>query len=175
MSKIEILEGDEITVMIEAVSTRGEGIARVDDHIVFVPNAKEDEEVKVKVNKVINKICFADLLDSSDASKTEEAIEEVIPNQSDVSPADLATVKEVDAVIGLEDAPIEAPRPEDFGMEQIDSDEPVEEPDSTDSLPPLPIDEDLDSEDLGIPPPPPVSDDELKQEDGFPEVPKPPQ
>ena len=168
MSKIEILEGDEITVMIEAVSTRGEGIARVDDHIVFVPNAEEDKEVKVKVNKVINKICFAELLDKP---KTEDAIS----TKSDVSNADLATVKEVDAVIGLEDAPIEAPRPEDFGMEPVVENELIEELESTDSLPPLAIDENLDSEDLDIPPPPPVLEDELKQEDTFPEVPKPPQ
>lgn len=44
--------GDLVDVNIEAVSTRGEGIAKKDGFVIFVPNAKNGETIKVKITNV---------------------------------------------------------------------------------------------------------------------------
>lgn len=58
--------GDVIDVRIEAVGAKGDGIARVRGFILFVPNTKEGDEVRVKVNRVLNKVGFAEIASSSE-------------------------------------------------------------------------------------------------------------
>ncbi len=44
--------GDVVDVKIEAVASKGDGIAKIDGFVIFVPGAKEGEEVKVKITDV---------------------------------------------------------------------------------------------------------------------------
>lgn len=44
--------GDEISVKIENIAAKGDGIARVDGFVIFVKGAKEGSEVKVKITEV---------------------------------------------------------------------------------------------------------------------------
>jgi len=44
--------GDEIDVTIEAVAAKGDGIAKVQGFVVFVPGAKQGEQVHVRVTDV---------------------------------------------------------------------------------------------------------------------------
>jgi len=44
--------GDEIEVSIIAVGTKGDGIAKKDGFVIFVPNAKEGEQIKVRITEV---------------------------------------------------------------------------------------------------------------------------
>ena len=64
--------GDELDVKIEAVGEKGDGIAKKDGFVLFVPNTKEGQEVRVRVTKVLRKVGFAEVV--GDASgKTERA------------------------------------------------------------------------------------------------------
>jgi len=54
--------GDEIEVTIEACGKKGDGIAKVDNFVVFVANAEEGKTYKVKITKVLSKVSFADIL-----------------------------------------------------------------------------------------------------------------
>lgn len=45
-------EGKEYEVDIKETSRRGEGIARVEGFVVFVPNTKPGDHVKVKIIRV---------------------------------------------------------------------------------------------------------------------------
>ncbi len=45
--------GDEIDVKIEAVGEKGDGIAKQEGFVLFVPNTKEGDEVKVRITKVL--------------------------------------------------------------------------------------------------------------------------
>lgn len=56
--------GDELDVKIEAVGEKGDGIAKKDGFVLFVPNTKEGEEVKVRVTKVLRKVGFAEVIGS---------------------------------------------------------------------------------------------------------------
>lgn len=52
----------EYEAKIEDVSRRGDGIAKIEGFIVFVPNAKQGELVKFKVTKVGNRFATGELV-----------------------------------------------------------------------------------------------------------------
>ena len=54
--------GDEIDVKIEAVGEKGDGIAKKDGFVLFVPNTKEGQDVKIRVTKVLRKVGFAEVV-----------------------------------------------------------------------------------------------------------------
>ena len=68
--------GDELDLKIEAVGEKGDGIAKVKGFVIFVPNAKEGETVKVKITRVLRKVGFGEIVGGASASPKEtEAIE----------------------------------------------------------------------------------------------------
>jgi len=93
--------GDEIDVKIEAVGEKGDGIAKKDGFVLFVPNTKEGDEVKVKVTRVLRRVGFAEVVGEGSA-----------PAEGEEAPADEAAPE-------AEAAPEEAPAEdtEDFGEE----------------------------------------------------------
>ena len=92
--------GDEVDVKIEAVGEKGDGIAKKDGFVIFVPNTKEGDEVKVKVTRVLRRVGFGEVVGegSAPAETSEEA------------PAETAPEKEKEAAPEAEDT-------EDFGEE----------------------------------------------------------
>ena len=64
--------GDELDVKIEAVGEKGDGIAKKDGFVLFVPNTKEGQEVRVRVTKVLRKVGFAEVVGDA-GSRTERA------------------------------------------------------------------------------------------------------
>ncbi|MBR9676971.1 TRAM domain-containing protein, partial [Candidatus Woesearchaeota archaeon] len=103
---VPVREGDELDVTIEAVGEKGDGIAKKDGFVLFVPNAKEGDTVRVKVSKVLRKVGFADIVgEAKEAPAQDKATKE----ESTAEPADEA---------GPEDS-------EDFGEE--DSEEAKED------------------------------------------------
>ena len=72
--------GDEYNVKIDAVGEKGDGVAKVNGFVLFIPGAKEGEEVKVKVTKVLRKFGFAEVVGKADAPvETEEPASEEQP------------------------------------------------------------------------------------------------
>lgn len=61
--KKPVEEGKEYTVTISDIGSQGDGVAKVDGFIVFVPGTKVGQTVKVKVTKVMNKSAFAKLVE----------------------------------------------------------------------------------------------------------------
>ncbi|AGK61959.1 putative RNA-binding protein, contains TRAM domain [Archaeoglobus sulfaticallidus PM70-1] len=55
--------GDIRTVTVEAIGEKGDGIARISGYVVFVPNVEVDQEVTVRITKVLNKYCFAEVVE----------------------------------------------------------------------------------------------------------------
>jgi predicted RNA-binding protein with TRAM domain len=51
--------GKEYEVSIEELSSRGEGIARVQGLVIFVPNTKQGEHVKIKVTRISRRFAEA--------------------------------------------------------------------------------------------------------------------
>lgn len=97
--------GDEIDVKIEAVGEKGDGIAKKDGFVLFVPNTKEGDEVNVRITKVLRRVGFAEVVGEGSAPA-----EEAPAQDSQEAPADEPQAEE-------------APEPsaedsEDFGEEE---------------------------------------------------------
>ena len=54
--------GDEMDVKIEAVGEKGDGVAKVKGFVVFVPNVKEGDNVRIRVTKVLRKVGFGEVI-----------------------------------------------------------------------------------------------------------------
>lgn len=68
--------GDELDVKIEAVGEKGDGIAKKNGFVLFVPGTKEGDEVKIKVTRVLRRVGFAEVV-----GKAEGEIEETPEEQ----------------------------------------------------------------------------------------------
>ena len=52
----------EYEAKIEDISRRGDGIARIEGFVIFVPNTKQGEHVKFKITRVGNRFAIGELL-----------------------------------------------------------------------------------------------------------------
>jgi len=55
-----IAEGEEYEVKIEDVGKEGDGITRVQGFVVFVPDTKVGDEVKIRITSVRRRFAFAE-------------------------------------------------------------------------------------------------------------------
>jgi predicted RNA-binding protein with TRAM domain len=78
---VPVREGDEIDVKIEAVGEKGDGLARTQGFVLFVPNTKAGDEVRIRVTKVLKNSGFAEVIDtpspvSASENKPQEPVED---------------------------------------------------------------------------------------------------
>ena len=74
-----VKEGDELDVKIEAVGDKGDGVAKVEGFVLFIPGTKAGETVKVKITKVLKKVGFAEKIGSAEKSNGSDQ-ERVMPS-----------------------------------------------------------------------------------------------
>ncbi len=58
--------GDEIDVVIDAVGEKGDGLAKKDGFVLFVPGVKQGDHVRIRVTKVLRKVGFAEVVGKSE-------------------------------------------------------------------------------------------------------------
>lgn len=61
--------GDELDVKIEAVGEKGDGVAKKDGFVLFVPGTKQGDEVRIKVTRVLQKVGFAEVVGEKSAGE----------------------------------------------------------------------------------------------------------
>lgn len=54
--------GDEVDVTIEAVASKGDGIAKKDGFVIFVKGAKEGDAVKVRISDVKARFAVGEII-----------------------------------------------------------------------------------------------------------------
>ena len=75
--------GDELDLKIEAVGEKGDGIAKIKGFVIFVPGAKQGEEVKVRITKVLRKVGFGEVVGAGSAKQEEEPEQDEKAENSD--------------------------------------------------------------------------------------------
>ncbi|MDQ1251307.1 MAG: hypothetical protein QG646_380 [Euryarchaeota archaeon] len=60
---VPVEEGETYDVTIQDIARQGDGIARIEGFVVFVPNTKVGDEVQIKVGKVLPKFAFATVVE----------------------------------------------------------------------------------------------------------------
>jgi predicted RNA-binding protein with TRAM domain len=61
--------GDEMDVTIEAVGEKGDGLAKKDGFVLFVPNTKKGDSVRIRVTRVLKKVGFAEVVGQGAAAQ----------------------------------------------------------------------------------------------------------
>ncbi len=69
--------GDELDVKIEAVGEKGDGIAKKDGFVLVIPNTRKDDEVRIRVTKVLRRVGFAEVVNKGASSPREREQEEI--------------------------------------------------------------------------------------------------
>lgn len=67
--------GSEYDVDIQETSRRGEGIARIQGLVIFVPDTKSGDHVKIKVTRISRRFAEADVVGKGEAEGGEKAEE----------------------------------------------------------------------------------------------------
>ena len=78
--------GDELDVKIEAVGEKGDGIAKKDGFVLFVPGTKQGDEARIRVTRVLQKVGFAEVVGEKQSEEAEESQEESYQESSEESP-----------------------------------------------------------------------------------------
>ena len=58
-----IEEGETYDVNIQDTARKGDGIARIEGFVVFVPNTSVGDEVQIKIERVLPKFAFASIVE----------------------------------------------------------------------------------------------------------------
>lgn len=64
-----VKEGEEHTVSILSVGGKGDGIAKVKGFVIFVPDTKKGNYVKIKITKVLPKVAFGKVVEKLERPK----------------------------------------------------------------------------------------------------------
>jgi len=86
--------GEEYDVEINEVGSKGDGIARIKNFVVFVPNTKKGEKVHVKIKEVRNRFAIGEKVGAAE-EVAEEKPEEPVAEAAEEVPAE-ETVEEAE-------------------------------------------------------------------------------
>lgn len=60
--------GDEIDVTIAEVSRKGDGVTRIDGYVIFVPNAKQGDAVKIRIAEIRPNFAIGNIVPAASAT-----------------------------------------------------------------------------------------------------------
>jgi len=60
---VPVEEGKVYDVTIQDIARQGDGIARIEGFVIFVPGTKVGDEVRIKVERVLPKFAFASVVE----------------------------------------------------------------------------------------------------------------
>ncbi|UCG71246.1 MAG: TRAM domain-containing protein [Thermoplasmata archaeon] len=64
-------EGNTYKVKVESIGREGDGIAKVDGFVVFIPGTKVGEELDVRINKVTRRVAFGERVETKSPEESE--------------------------------------------------------------------------------------------------------
>ncbi len=138
-----VKEGDELDVKIEALGDKGDGIAKKDGFVLVIPGTQVNDEVRVRVTKVLRRVGFAEVIGKSEG-EAEQPKEEAEQAEEKEKPEE--TVEET------KEEPAEEPAeaPEEPAEEETPEEKPEEKAEETEEKEESsPEKEDKDSENFG--------------------------
>ncbi len=60
--------GEEIEVTVSEVSRRGEGVARIQGFVIFIPNTKQGTHAKIRIKEIRPNFATAELIEGGTSS-----------------------------------------------------------------------------------------------------------
>jgi predicted RNA-binding protein with TRAM domain len=62
-ASVPVEEGEVYDVTIQDIARQGDGIARIEGFVVFVPNTSVGDEVQIKIERVLPKFAFSSIVE----------------------------------------------------------------------------------------------------------------
>jgi predicted RNA-binding protein with TRAM domain len=69
-----VKEGEEYDVEISEVSRRGDGITRIKNFVVFVPNTKSGNKIRIRIKELRGRSAVGEVIEGSKPKEVEEGI-----------------------------------------------------------------------------------------------------
>ena len=70
---VPVKEGEELNVVIESVAEKGDGVAKKQGFVIFVPGTKVGDKAKIRIKKVAKKVAFAEVVGPFEEGAATEA------------------------------------------------------------------------------------------------------
>ncbi|MFW5945708.1 MAG: TRAM domain-containing protein [Candidatus Natronoplasma sp.] len=86
-------EGETYEVKIEDIGKEGDGVAKIDDFVIFVPDTDVGDEVEIKITRVLRTLAFGEVTDT-DASVDKDIDES--EDDEDAPEVEEVTVDEIE-------------------------------------------------------------------------------
>jgi predicted RNA-binding protein with TRAM domain len=86
---VPVKEGEELSVVIESVAEKGDGVAKKQGFVIFVPGTKVGDKVKIRVKKVAKKVAFAEVIGSYEEGAAAETPAPAVENTEDTGTEEL--------------------------------------------------------------------------------------
>ena len=117
-SFVPIKEGDELDVTIEAVGEKGDGLAKKDGFVIFVPNTKQGDTVRIRITRVLRKVGFAEVVGKGAVAPQKETEGEEAAEATESEESEESKSSEESAEKGsYDDEEEDTEDSEDFGEE----------------------------------------------------------
>ncbi len=80
-------EGETYEVKIEDIGKEGDGVAKIDDFVIFVPDTDVGDEVEIKITRVLRTLAFGEVVgrDASVDKDIDESDDEDSPEVEEVT------------------------------------------------------------------------------------------
>jgi len=82
-------EGETYKVKIEDIGKEGDGVAKVENFVVFVPETDVGDEVEIEITRVLRTLAFGEVVDR-DVEVDEELEDEIEEDDEDIEEVDEA-------------------------------------------------------------------------------------
>lgn len=113
--------GEEMDVRIEAVGEKGDGVAKKNGFVIFIPGVKEGQNVRIKVTRVLRKVGFGEVVGAAQGTpaSSEKQESQAEPEETYSAENDSDDFGEESTDAPAEDAQTEdSEASEDFGEEE---------------------------------------------------------
>ena len=87
-------EGETYEVKIEDIGKEGDGVAKIDDFVIFVPETDVGDEVEIEITRVLRTLAFGEVV-NRDVSVDKEINEEE-EEEEDAPEVEEVTVDEIE-------------------------------------------------------------------------------
>ncbi|MFP4608828.1 MAG: TRAM domain-containing protein [Candidatus Natronoplasma sp.] len=87
-------EGETYKVKIEDIGKEGDGVAKVENFVVFVPDTDVGDEVEIEITRVLRTLAFGEVVDRD--VEIEEEEEEDLEEPEDAPEVEEVTVDEIE-------------------------------------------------------------------------------
>ncbi|MEF8873676.1 MAG: TRAM domain-containing protein [Candidatus Thermoplasmatota archaeon] len=87
-------EGETYKVKIEDIGKEGDGVAKVENFVVFVPDTDVGDEVEIEITRVLRTLAFGEVVDRD--VEVEEEEEEDLEEPEEAPDVEEVTVDEIE-------------------------------------------------------------------------------